>query len=99
MIPETVKIMGLEYQVCEVLEINDEPGNMGDILYHKLLIRLKEGLAGERKVQTLLHEILHACFYEAGYQEQDEEMISRVSAVLYQVLRENPVLLCGKEVG
>lgn len=42
-----------------------------------------------KKEQTFVHELLHACFNEAGFNEQDEDMINRVGVMLYQVLKDN----------
>jgi hypothetical protein len=33
--------------------------------------------------------LLHACLFEAGYDEQDEEQVRRLGNVLTQVLRDN----------
>ena len=43
----------------------------------------------DRKEQVLVHEVLHGCFWEAGIEEQDEDVINRVSIVLHQILKEN----------
>jgi len=45
-------------------------------------------LSESRKEQTFVHELTHAIFYEAGVEEQDEDMINRVSLVLHQVLKD-----------
>lgn len=42
-----------------------------------------------KKEQVLIHELLHACIAEAGFDEQDEDVVNRVSIVLYQVLKDN----------
>lgn len=54
-------------------------------------------MSQERKEQVFVHEMLHACFFEAGYTEQDEDAINRVSAILYQVLKDNAICF-GKKV-
>lgn len=59
MIPDKVKVAGIEYQVQEVEE------------------------------QVFIHELPHGCLYEAGIEEQEEDIINRVSIVLYQVLKDN----------
>ena len=55
----------------------------------KSTIEIDNGLSNERKEQTLVHEILHACFKDAGFEDQDEDVINRVGIVLYQVLKDN----------
>jgi len=46
-------------------------------------------MSRDKKEQTLLHEMLHACFNEAGFDEQDEDVVNRLGIVLYQVLKDN----------
>ncbi|HHY74045.1 MAG TPA: ImmA/IrrE family metallo-endopeptidase [Bacillus bacterium] len=89
MIPNKVIVAGVGYQVISVQEIDDDPNTMGTCLYHKSLIKLKDGLSNDKKEQTFVHELLHACFNEAGFIEQDEDVINRVGIVLYQVLKDN----------
>ncbi|MGM0776926.1 MAG: ImmA/IrrE family metallo-endopeptidase [Bacillota bacterium] len=89
MIPDKVKVAGIDYAVIQVDEIDNSPLQMGQILYQKSLIQIKHGMSEDKKEQTLVHELLHACFNEAGFEEQDEDMINRVSIVLYQVLKDN----------
>ncbi|MEC1714749.1 hypothetical protein [Schinkia azotoformans] len=91
MIPRKVNVAGIYYQVLSVPEIDDDPNTMGTCLYHKSIIKLKEGLSNEKKEQTFVHELLHACFNEAGFSEQDEDVINRVGIVLYQVLKDNKI--------
>ena len=89
MIPKKVKVAGIDYEVKEVEGILERFNVLGQINYHKGVIELDNSLCQTRKEQTFVHELLHACFREAGYEEQEEEMIDRVSSVLYQVLKDN----------
>lgn len=43
----------------------------------------------QRMEQVMFHELLHAIFGEAGYDEQDEDMINRVGIVFYQFIQDN----------
>ena len=74
--------MGVYYSVNEIDLISDDHSNMGDILYHESMIRIKKGMSKDKKKQTLIHEILHACFYEAGIQNQEEEVIESHAIVV-----------------
>ncbi|WP_027725441.1 hypothetical protein [Tuberibacillus calidus] len=94
MIPEKVKVAGIEYDIKEVNGLTDKFNLLGQINYNIGIIELDDGISECRKEQTLVHEILHACFKEAGYDEHDEDMINRVGIVLYQVLKDNE--LCFK---
>ncbi|WP_077616759.1 ImmA/IrrE family metallo-endopeptidase [Caenibacillus caldisaponilyticus] len=89
MIPKKVKVAGIDYEIREVEGILERFSTLGQINYHKGIIELDSSLCQTRKEQTFIHELLHACFREAGYEEQEEEMIDRVSSVLYQVLKDN----------
>jgi hypothetical protein len=88
-IPSKVKIAGIEYEVKEKFGLEQKHGLMGHVLYSMGEIELDDRLHKDRKEQVFVHEVLHACFYEAGYTEQEEDMINRVSAILYQVLKDN----------
>jgi hypothetical protein len=97
MIPSEVKIGGIRYEIQEEENMEAHYDHMGLILYTRGVIKLDSDLSQERKEQILIHEVLHGIFFEAGYQEQDEDMINRVSIVLHQVLKDNKLL--EKEAG
>lgn len=91
---DKVKVAGVTYTIETPDEIGDEPDNLGNCIYQKQLIRVKANMSQERREQTFIHELLHAIFFEAGYTDSDyEEMVNRLSLVLYQVLKDNPKLL------
>jgi len=89
MLPNKIKVAGIDYQIQEVAEIDDDPSMMGSCLYQRTIIKIKSNMSNDKKEQTLIHELLHACFNEAGFNEQDEDVINRVGIVLYQVLKDN----------
>lgn len=89
MIPSKVNVAGIEYDILEFEEIDDDPGTLGTCLYQKSLIKIKNNISINRKEQTFVHELLHAIINESGYNEQDEDLVNRVSIVLYQVLKDN----------
>jgi len=89
MLPNKIKVARIDYQIQEVEEIDDDPSVMGACVYQKSTIKIKIGMSENKKEQTLVHEMLHACFNEAGFHEQDEDVINRVGIVLYQVLKDN----------
>jgi Zn-dependent peptidase ImmA (M78 family) len=90
MIPNSIKVAGMTYKVEEVpfVEIDGDRNFQGVCLYHESTIRILETLSEARKEQTFVHELTHAIFYEAGFEDQDEDMINRVSLVLHQVLKD-----------
>lgn len=89
MLPEVINIAGIDYTVRLVDEIDDDPNMMGSCVYQKTAIKIRNGMSDDKKNQTLVHEMLHACFNEAGFDEQDEDIVNRLGIVLYQVLKDN----------
>lgn len=89
MIPDKIDVAGIEYDIKEVEGLAEEHGLCGQILYQKGIIKINSDMFQTKKEQTFVHEMLHSIFNEAGYNEQDEDMINRVSIVLYQVLKGN----------
>ena len=91
MIPKSVNVAGIEFSVNEVetVIIGSNSDYAGSVSYTNGKIELLKELPKTRKEQVLVHEILHAVFFEAGYEEHEEEMISRLGVVLYQVLKDN----------
>lgn len=89
MLPNKIRVAGIDYDVQEVDGINDRFNTLGMVNYSKGIIEIDSSISQHRKEQTLVHEILHACFFDAGFEEQDEAMITRVGVVLYQALKDN----------
>lgn len=85
----TYKIGGVAYTVSEVKGLQSKYGLFGHVRYGDCTIEIDADLSDERKQQTLIHELLHGMLFEAGYTEQDEDLVNRVSAVLHQVINDN----------
>lgn len=94
-LPKQIKVAGINYEVVEkpFVALGDDKNYLGACLYNEARIELLESLADDRKEDVLVHELTHAIFNEAGYDNHDEEMIDRVGKVLFQVLKDNPRLL------
>lgn len=88
-IPKKVRVAGIEYGVAEIEHFQRDNDLLGQILYTHGIIKLDSAIANDRKEQVFIHELLHGIFFEAGIEEQDEDMINRVAIVLYQVLKDN----------
>lgn len=89
MIPNKVDVAGIDYTVREVVGLADDHDLGGQIVYHKSDIKIESAMSETKKEQVFVHELTHAIFYEAGYDEQDEDMVNRLGIVLYQVLKNN----------
>jgi hypothetical protein len=88
---DEVKVAGIEYSVeeKEVVIIEDCKSYAGLCNYKDARIEILKDMSPGRKEETLVHEILHAALFEAGYKDHDEELVGRVSKVLYQILKDN----------
>lgn len=91
MIPAKVNVCGIEYDVIEkdFVEINHNRNYQGACSYSDGTIEVLKELQETRKEQVFCHELVHAMFNEAGFDEQDEDTVNRLGIVLYQVLKEN----------
>jgi hypothetical protein len=78
-----------EYTVVEVDGLMRKYELYGQVTYSDCRIEIDPTLADTRKHNVLIHELLHAMLFEAGYDEQDEEQVRRLGNVLTQVLRDN----------
>ena len=89
---ESVKVGGINYKV-ELVDLttqrDDEIGwQLGYCHFHKDLIEINSMISEQRQRQTLVHEMMHAIYEEAGV-EQDEGNVDALAKVLYQVLKDN----------
>lgn len=89
MIPNKIDVAGVIYDIEEKEALVLETGNLGEVIYALTQIRIESNCSASKKEQIFVHEMLHAIFKESGYDEQDEDMINRVSITLYQVLKNN----------
>ena len=90
--PKTIKIGAKSYHVKLEDALSDER-ECGHCVFEHLLIRVNKALPDTERDETLLHEILHACCNFVGIAENasltEEEFVTRVSPILFTVLREN----------
>lgn len=87
---KNVKVAGVEYKIQVKELVDNDPNVYGSCVYHDAHIEIRKGLSKERAEQTLIHELLHATFFEAGYRgDEYEELVERLSVVLHQVIKEN----------
>lgn len=90
-----IRVVGLTYKVIvqeHFKSYDDERNLWGYCDYEQQTIYIRESLSEQKKKQVLIHELTHAMLHEAGYKEQDEEMVTRFSIVLHQVLNDNSKL-------
>ena len=88
---EQMKIGGMVYDI-EFKELEaDEGVQLGWCKRAQALLEINNHNINEQlQQQTLIHEMTHAIFYEAGLDlENEEDIVNRVALVLYQVLKDN----------
>jgi hypothetical protein len=85
----TFRIGAVDYTVELVPKLAHLHEVLGQVSYDDTNIQLEADMSPARCNDVLVHELLHAIFFEAGYGEQDEDTINRVGHVLAQVLRDN----------
>lgn len=81
-LPKSISVNGIDYEIFTVDEIDSDPLTNGTIYYDKQLIYVKASLAPQRMEQVLLHEIMHAIFYESGLEDTEEE-VDILSRIMY----------------
>ncbi len=95
-LPDTINVAGINYNIVQVDGLSEEYGLGGQILYQKGIIKIDADMCQDKKEQVIVHELVHSIFNEAGYDNQEEEMVNRLGIVLYQVLKNNK-LYFGEE--
>lgn len=90
-LPTEIKVGGVFYNViCKpYIEIESDRNYQGVCDYQNTEICILEDLSKERRKDVFFHELTHAIFCEAGYEEQDEDMINRIGKILHQVISDN----------
>lgn len=88
-IPLQVNVAGIDYTVQYQDGMMKNYSLLGQVLYAESTIDIDSSMSQSKKEQVFVHELVHAIFNEAGYDEQDDEMVNRLSIVLYQVLKQN----------
>lgn len=87
-----IKVGGITYDVHHVdltTHRDEELGmQLGYCHFHNDLIETNSKISEQRKNQTLIHEMMHAMYEEAGL-EQNEEEVDALAKVLFQVLQDN----------
>lgn len=89
MLPSEINVSGINYKVKEVDGLIVDRDFLGTVSYPKSLIKIDSSMSSDKKEQVFVHELMHAIFYESGYDEHEEEMVNRLGITLYQVLKDN----------
>ena len=100
-IPNSIRIGGTEYAVVNTPNLNDGINlAYGFVDYEKSLIHITSTteLSEDRKMETLLHEILHGIIYHRSMRvDGEEELVENLAKGLSQVLFDNWNRFTGSE--
>ena len=88
-IPQVIRVGSIDYSVelTSGLSVSDDV--LGAIHYGTSKVRVEESLPTSKLKDTFIHELTHAIFFEAGFEEHEEETVNRIAKVLTMVLRDN----------
>lgn len=95
MIPDKVKVAGIDYTVKQLpfVEIDGDRNYQGACRPRSCEIEVQDSLSDQRKEEIFIHELTHAIFFESELDSDEEghteEVVKRISRVLYQVLKDN----------
>jgi|ERR1035437_1797103 hypothetical protein len=98
-IPNKLKIGGFEWEIKENKEVAFEGNCFGSTHLPSQRIYIDPDSTMQKKEQTLIHEILHALWWQTGLTERykktpeiQEEIIQALGHGMYQVLKDNDLL-------
>jgi hypothetical protein len=95
-IPKKLRVGGFFWRVLESEEAAIAGNCFGETQYGNLTLIIDPTLNPQKRDQTLLHEILHACMWQSGLEKRmrdqsvsEEDVVTALSMQLYQVLKDN----------
>ena len=95
-IPKKIKIGGFIWTIEENQDVALEGNMFGSTHYRTQKLFLEKESTQQKKEQCLLHEIMHAIWWQTGLNERykekreiEEEIIQTLSNGIYQVLKDN----------
>lgn len=88
---KTINILGLTYTIEEVEQVDKNQRMFGEVDYVTQTIKIEKGLTKEKKVNVLIHEVLHAIFERLNFQKENENehLIDCLTLAIYQILNDN----------
>lgn len=86
-----IKVGAVTYDVIDkpFVDIDGNRNHAGCCDYDHTEIAILADLSAERKKATFYHELMHAIFNEAGFDDQDEGVVNRLGIVFQQVIEDN----------
>lgn len=98
-LPKTLRIGGFIWEVEENKKITTEGNCFGSTHTVTQSIYIEPDLPEQKKWQTLLHEVMHAVYWQCGLTKDkniqadvEEKIIHALSMGMYQVLKDNDIV-------
>lgn len=98
-IPKKLKIGGLDWEITENVDVARQGQCFGTTHSFSQKIIMDTDSTEQKKVHTLIHEIMHAIWWQHGLSERfkdqpklEEELVTTLSFGLHQVLKDNDLL-------
>lgn len=97
MIPKKVNILGKKYKVKQIYHKKDDKGNyhIGECDYINQLITIDRRIGPAQKMETLIHEMVHAVSSEMGW-SSSETTVRTFSVSWYAVMKANSKIFNGR---
>ena len=89
-LPKYIKVWNLKYRI-DVKEVATDEDYVGKCYPHQQVIEIARGLSPQRKVQTLLHECIHAISEEANL-KMSEPKVDVLASGIMALFEDNPSL-------
>lgn len=98
-IPNKIKIGGFIWSIEQSEKVANEGNAFGSTHMRKQRIFIEPSENQQKKEHTLIHEIMHAIWWQSGLIERfketknaEEEVIQAMAHGMYQVLKDNNLL-------
>ena len=91
-LPKTVKVGACNYTIKELV-IDSDDDFVGRCHPNQQLIEIDKRLPQDKKLQTLLHEVIHAICYEYGNLKINDNTVDILATSIITFLRNNPKVL------
>jgi hypothetical protein len=90
----TVKIGHVRYKIFRALQVDDDCNAVGIIKHCSGEIGISTKLTSEdAEAHTIMHEVLHGLYQNAGVKKHDERTIEVISGMLIRLIQDNPKLI------
>jgi hypothetical protein len=92
-----IKVGGIYYDVEYKELVSESNAQLGWCRYDKARIEINNTVNEQVQEQTLIHELTHAMFNEAGIDiENEEDVVNKLGLILHQVLQDNDFSFIGE---